>query len=72
MINPAIELRKRLKKEGCTQREFAAALGVTEGMLSMLLSGKRKPGEDMLRWLGLEKRIRVSYHRVNHHDAPTS
>lgn len=41
--------RKRLRIAGLTQRQFAALAGVSEGHLSLVLSGLREPGPRLLR-----------------------
>lgn len=46
-------LRKRLKD--ATQRAIAEDIGVTEGLLSHVLVGRRPPNGKVLEYLGLEK-----------------
>lgn len=41
--------RERLKMSGLTQRQFAGLGGVSEGHLSLVLSGLREPGPRLLR-----------------------
>jgi predicted transcriptional regulator len=65
MVNPATELRKRLEEEGLNQQGAAELLGLSVPMVSMLLNGKRQPGPETLKWLGLKKVTRIRYERIN-------
>ena len=47
-MNPLITSLKG-KADATTQRKVAARLGISEGMLSMILSGRRIPGTRTLR-----------------------
>lgn len=52
-MDPITLLRKKIGER--TQREIANSLGITEGYLSLVLSGSRAPGPKILRWIGLKK-----------------
>lgn len=41
--------RERLKISGLSQRELARLVGISEGHLSLVLSGLREPGPRLLR-----------------------
>ncbi len=62
MVNPVTELKKHLSA-GMTQVELARRIGITEGYLSMVLSGYREAGPAVLRFLRMEKQVvtRVTY-----------
>lgn len=47
-----LNLRERLVETGTTQRELAEAMGVTEGYVSQILSGRHVPRIDLLERLG--------------------
>jgi transcriptional regulator with XRE-family HTH domain len=65
MINPGDELRKLLKKKRMKQAEFARLMGVSEPLVSMILSGAREPSWEILEYLGLKREVRVIYRKVN-------
>jgi Helix-turn-helix len=65
MVNPATELRKKLDEQGLNQQAAAELLGLSVPMVSMLLNGKRQPGPETLKWLGLRKVTKIRYERVN-------
>lgn len=43
-----LALRRGLKRAGIRQAEFAKAIGVSQGMVSKFISGKRKPTAEMV------------------------
>jgi len=53
MNDPLSIIRERLKTQN--QRELADELGVSEGHLCHVIKGRRRPGERMLKALGLER-----------------
>jgi transcriptional regulator with XRE-family HTH domain len=67
MLNPIVQLRKRLKKESLTQAALARRLGVSEPFISLILSGERPPNDEVLEFLDLVKEVRVIYRKRNGH-----
>jgi predicted transcriptional regulator len=63
MVNPKRELEKRLR--GRSQVEVAREIGVHETYISNFLAGNRGPNGKLLAYLGLQKQVRVIYHRIN-------
>jgi len=61
MINPANELKKKLKKEGLTQVALAKRLKVHESHISHVLSGLREPSDSVLAYLGI-RRVKTVAH----------
>ena len=57
MIDPITELKKRLEKSRLSQRELAQVLAISPQFLSDILRGNRQPGDAVLNYLGLERRI---------------
>ena len=60
VVLTADQVRQRLRAKlgGRTHDVLAAELGVTQGYLSKVLAGDCKPGEKLLRQLGLRKVVR--------------
>ena len=69
MVNPIVQLRKRLKIDGLSQAALAERLGISGTMVSLVLSGDRPPPEVMLDYLGLDREVRVIYRRRNGHES---
>jgi len=44
------------RTRGLTLAQLADAIGVTEGFISHVIRGRRRPGPKVLRWLGLTAR----------------
>jgi transcriptional regulator with XRE-family HTH domain len=67
MVNPVTELKKYQHAHSLSQVDLAKRIGITEGYISMVLSGYREAGPAVLKFLNLEKRVvtRVTYRRVN-------
>lgn len=57
----ARRLHARMTELRKTQEEFAGLVGISQGMLSLVLTNKRPPGTRVLRYLGLR--------RVNHFES---
>jgi len=57
-INPVEVLRSRLKASN--QVELGRELGVSQGLISLVLNGIRKPTPQLLEALGIERRF--TYH----------
>jgi transcriptional regulator with XRE-family HTH domain len=68
MVNPIVQLRKRLKKEGLTQVALADKIGVSETLISLVLSGARPPNDGLLDYLQMDKETRVIYRWRNGHE----
>lgn len=63
MIDPIIELRKRLAK-GLTQAELSEEIGVSPPFLCLVLKGTKAPGTRILSYLGLQKPTVRRYERI--------
>ena len=59
-----VKLRRRVKRCG-SQSKAAAAIGVSPVFLSYVLRGMRMPGPRVLRFLGMQRKVRrdVNYVR---------
>jgi transcriptional regulator with XRE-family HTH domain len=62
-IDPVRELERVLEHE--SQSAFAARKGIEQSLVSMVLNGKRAPSPQMLRALGLERVVTVTYRKIN-------
>jgi DNA-binding transcriptional regulator YdaS (Cro superfamily) len=64
MLDPIAMLLSRLN--GRTAASLAKEIGISEPLLSQVLSGKRRVGPKILRYLNLERRIvtQVTYRRI--------
>lgn len=51
-------LKRLIATEGCTQRDFARRLEISEPYLCDILQGKRAPGTKVCELFGLEKQTR--------------
>lgn len=47
----------RKKQGGRMQKELAEEIGISDAYLSDIFNERREPGDRILDWLGLEKRI---------------
>jgi transcriptional regulator with XRE-family HTH domain len=48
-----IRIRIDLEKSGLTQADYAAKLGISQPMLSLILQGEREPNEKALKLIGM-------------------
>jgi len=58
------KLKRHIERKGFTDGDYAVYLGFTPAFISMVLSGRKHPGKEILRDLKL-KRI-IMYERVRH------
>lgn len=60
-----MKLNEYLKKNGISQRQFGISVGVSQGMVSHVITGRAKPtGENILLWCELT-RWSVTPHEIN-------
>lgn len=56
-------MRRQIETTG-GQSKWAQAVGVTQGYVSEVLRGGRAPGADILKALGVERTVTVTYKRI--------
>lgn len=66
MTDPIADLSNRLGRAG-SYRALALELDVSAGHLHHVLSGKRAPGDKLLKALGYESETRVTYRKTHGH-----
>ena len=52
-----VELLRVLATQSDSQSDLAAEIGISPQYLNDILRGRRDPGETVLRYLGLQKRV---------------
>ena len=56
--DPVKAIQEAIDKRGCSQRELARLVGTTDGQLSRILSGERKPGLKLA--LAIQRELGIS------------